>query len=93
MAEAVLTPRYKDLETGIWTRAAPLTEARYCEFGRGAKQKCSEISVSGFAYRPIVKTPNDLKSQRGRGCRGFTGAPEANGSQRDFLPRKPRSHS
>ena len=25
MAEAVLTPRYKDLETGIWTRAAPLT--------------------------------------------------------------------
>jgi hypothetical protein len=26
MAEAVLTPRNKDLKTGIWTRAAPLTK-------------------------------------------------------------------
>jgi hypothetical protein len=25
MAEAVLTPRNNDLESGLWTRAAPLT--------------------------------------------------------------------
>jgi hypothetical protein len=26
MAEAVLTPRDKDLESGIWTQAAPFTK-------------------------------------------------------------------
>lgn len=56
MAEAVLTPRHKDLETGIWTRAAPLTEAPYCKFGRGAKQKvfrAAAVSVV-FAAQPSL---------------------------------------
>jgi hypothetical protein len=39
MAEAVLTPRYKDLDAGIWTRAAPLTTSRYPELRCTQKKK------------------------------------------------------
>ena len=42
MAVAVLTPRNNDLESGIWTRAAPLTRLRIsAKWGREKKKKRS----------------------------------------------------
>jgi hypothetical protein len=43
MAEAVLTPRNNDLESGMWTRAAPLTSLRIsAKWSTEKKKKRSE---------------------------------------------------
>ncbi len=39
MAEAVLTPRNNDLESGMWTRAAPLTSMTITKDSIWEKQK------------------------------------------------------
>jgi hypothetical protein len=39
MAKAVLTPRNNDLESGIWTRAAPLTSMRISAKWSSEKKK------------------------------------------------------
>jgi hypothetical protein len=46
VAEAVLTPRNNDLESGIWTRAAPLTSVRISEEFIMGKKKCSALFAS-----------------------------------------------
>jgi hypothetical protein len=44
MAVAVLTPRNNDLESGIWTRAAPLTRLRIsAQYSREKKKKRSRF--------------------------------------------------
>jgi len=47
MAVAVLTPRNNDLESGIWTRAAPLTRLRIsAQCSREKKKKTQQIFAS-----------------------------------------------
>jgi hypothetical protein len=46
MAEAVLTPRNKDLKSGIWTRAAPLTSMRISSRSIWEKKKRSRLFAS-----------------------------------------------
>jgi hypothetical protein len=52
MAEAVLTPRNNDLESGMWTRAAPLTSMRIPSGDICDKQKCSELFASNENSAP-----------------------------------------
>jgi hypothetical protein len=47
MAEAVLTPRNNDLESGMWTRAAPLTSLRIsAKWSTEKKKKRSGLFAS-----------------------------------------------
>lgn len=57
MAEAVLTPRNNDLESGMWTRAAPLTSMRISPKWDWEKGKTQRIFAS-----------NENKLSRRSGC-------------------------
>jgi hypothetical protein len=46
MAVAVLTPRNNDLESGTWTRAAPLTRLTIIREGISEKEKTQRLFAS-----------------------------------------------
>ena len=55
MAEAVLTPRNNDLESGTWTRAAPLTSLRIIRERISEKEKRSGSLPLTMIRRKFVK--------------------------------------
>ena len=56
MAVAVLTPRNNDLESGTWTRAAPLTSLRITREGISEKEKTQRFFASNYDQAKVRKT-------------------------------------